>query len=110
MELEDRFGKIPESIEIYMVEKCIENLFELLDVKTVTQAQKKISITFTEEISSKMNGEKLFLKAQNINPKFEISYKEKKVSIALKIDNQQKKYIYDIYELLNFINTQICVV
>lgn len=110
MELEDRFGKIPESIEIYMVEKCIENLFDILDVKTVTQAQKKISITFTEEISSKMNGEKLFLKAYNINPKFEISYKEKKVSIALKIDNQQKKYIYDIYELLNFINTQICVV
>lgn len=106
-ELEDRFGKIDESIEIYMLEKCTENLLETLKIKNIIQLQNRVTLVLPEEISDQIDGEKLFIQTYSIYPKFEISYKNKEIRISLQTSNLKKNYIYYIYELLNAICEQI---
>lgn len=105
-ELEDRFGNITEDIEVYMLEKCVENLIKKMRIQNVIQLQRSITIVLPEEISSNIDGEKLFLECYNINSKFELSYKNKEIRITLKTDNLKKNYIYYIFELLSSISGQ----
>ena len=55
----------------------------------------------------KTDSEKLFLEVYNINPKFNLSYRNKMIYISLITDNLKKNYIYYIFDLLNVINNQI---
>ena len=48
----------------------------------------------------KINGEKLFLKLYNINPKFKLKYMAKRIIINLPIINLEKHYIYYLVDLL----------
>ncbi len=106
-ELEDRFGRIDETMEIYMLERCTEGLIRTLGIKTIIQMQKKITIVLPEDISNRIDGEKLFLQSYNICPKFEISYKNKEIRISLNTNLINKNYIYYLYELLDTINNQV---
>ncbi len=106
-ELEDRFGKVDESLEIYMLKKCVEGLLEKIGIKTVQQLGNKITVVLPQQISDKIDGEKLFLQSYNICPKFEISYKDKEIRISLITSLLKKNYIYYIFELLNIIYEQI---
>ena len=106
IELEDRFGKIPEKVEIYMLEKCAENIINTLNIK-IEVLTNKVILTLPKDISDKINGEKLFLEAYNINSKFELSYFNKKISIRLLTSLLKKNYIFYIYEILDVINCQI---
>ena len=62
-----------------------------------------IDITLPEELSSKIKGDKLFLEAYNINPKFSLKYIDKKIIISLPIKNLSKHFIYYIVPLFNLI-------
>ena len=106
-ELIDRFGTIPEDIKIYMREKCIEYMLKELNIQTIVQQQNKVTIILPEEISEKIDGEKLFMDIYSINPKFTLSYRDKKISISLITNNLSKNYVYYIYDLLNSINKQL---
>ncbi|HBA37524.1 MAG TPA: transcription-repair coupling factor, partial [Firmicutes bacterium] len=106
-ELIDRFGRLDESIEIYMLEKCTEGLLERLEIDNVMQLQNKLTIVLPQKISDKLDGEKLFLEGLGINSKFEFSYKNKEIRISLATDRLTKNYIYYIYELLLSIETQL---
>lgn len=105
IELEDRFGKIDENIEIYMLKKCTEELLKTLKIENIIQKSNLVTITLPEDLSNKIDGEKLFLTSYNICPKFSISYRSKKIIITLNTNNLEKNYIYYIYDLLNtFLN------
>ena len=106
-ELEDRFGKIDEELEIYMLKKCVEGFLDRLGVKKLLQLQNKVTVVLPEEVSNKIDGEKLFLQSYSICPKFEISYKNKEISITLVTSLLKKNYIYYLFELLNAIIEQI---
>ena len=106
-ELEDRFGNVPEEIEIYMIEKCIENIFEELNIKNIIQTTREIEISLPKEVSDKINGEKLFLEVYNINPKFKLSYKSGEIHVNLNLFNLQKNYIYYIFDLVTIIHNQV---
>ena len=106
-ELEDRFGKIDEDMLIYMYEEWFEKLANKLEINHVIQTKNQIEIQIPEKFSNKINGEKLFLKMYNINPKFKIRYQFKKIIISLPIINQSKHYIYYITELLQEIINDI---
>ena len=71
-ELEDRFGKISSSIEIYMYEEWFEKLAKKMNIHRVRQSDRDILIELPVEISSMIKGDKLFLEAYNINPKFQL--------------------------------------
>ena len=106
-EIEDRFGKVNEEIEVYMLEKCTEGLLKEMGIFNITQTQEFTTINIPETISNKIDGEKLFLEVYNINPKFKLSYKNKMITVSLRTDNLPKSYIYYIFDLLNVINNQL---
>lgn len=106
-EIVDRFGKIDETMETYMLEKCIEGLLDKLEITNVIQSQKRLTIVLPRELSDKIDGEKLFLEGLSINSKFEFGYKNKEIRIALNTDNLKKNYLYYIYDLLVTIKSQI---
>ncbi len=99
-ELEDRFGKISEKIEIYMYEEWFEKIAKELKITKVSQTEKEIIIELPEDISSTIQVDKLFLLAYSINPKFTFKYISKKIQIKLNIYNIDKHFIYYIVDLL----------
>ena len=100
-ELEDRFGIVDESLIIYMYEEWFEKLAKKLNITKVKQDERFISIELPETISSNIKGDKLFLEAYSITPKFKFKYFNKKIEIVLAINQIEKHFIYYLVELLN---------
>lgn len=105
----DRFGNVDEKMEIYMYEEWFEKLALKLKITDVKQTDRFISVTLPVEISEKIKGDKLFLEAYNINPKFQLKYENKKISITLNLLNQKKHFIYDIVKLILVIDKDLQV-
>ena len=108
-ELEDRFGKISNEMEVYMYEEWFEKLADKLHIHQVNQNERFIKITLGEEESSRVKGDKLFLEAYNINPKFQLSYENKQISIQLSLLNQKNHFIYDVVKLLQLLQEDLQV-
>ena len=104
-EIEDRFGKIDDKIEIYMYEEWFEKLTIKLNINTVIQTKTFIEIHLPEELSNTINGEKLFLKIYSINSRFNIRYMNKSIIIKLPIINLEKHYLYYLVKLLEEIES-----
>ena len=102
-QLIDRFGQVTPQMEVYMYEEWFEKLAERMNITEVVQNQRLIVITLPEEISSQIKGDKLFLEAYNINPKFTLKYENKKITISLNLLQQKKHFIYDVVKLLQLI-------
>jgi hypothetical protein len=60
-----------------------------------------ITIELPEDISNKIDGEKLFLITYSINPRYKLSYKLKRINIMLPLINLDKHFIYYEVKLLN---------
>lgn len=106
-EIEDRFGVVDEKMEIYMYEEWFEKLARLLNITRVKQTESLIELELSEEVSNKIEGDKLFLIAYNINPKFRLAYKMKKIYISLPKVNIDKHFIYYEVKLLDEIVNMI---
>ena len=100
-EIEDRFGKIDSKMEIYMYEEWFEKLAQKLNIKRTIQTDTTIEIELPEDLSNKLDGDKLFLVTYNINPKFRLSYRMKKIYIKLPKVSLDKHFIYYEVHLLN---------
>ncbi len=96
----DRFGTITENMGIYMYEEWFEKLANRLNIVKVVQNNRIIQFWLSEEISAKIKGDKLFLEAYSINPKFQIKFENKQISILLPILYQEKHFIYDVVALV----------
>ena len=106
-EIEDRFGKISENLEIYMYEEWFEKLAYKLGIKNIIQTKEYVEIHLPVELSNKIDGEKLFLKLYTINQKFKIRYISKKIIVTLPIKNLEKHYLYYLLELLQELDTYV---
>lgn len=106
-EIKDRFGVVDEKMEIYMYEEWFEKLARLLNITRVKQTESLIELELGEDVSNKIEGDKLFLIAYNINPKFRLAYKMKKIYISLPKVNLDKHFIYYEVKLLDEILNMI---
>lgn len=106
-ELEDRFGHISSSLEIYMYEEWFEKIARKLNITRVRQTEREIMIELPEEISSRVKGDKLFLEAYNINPKFQLKYENKKIQISLLIKGLEDHFVYSVVPLMDKISQDI---
>ena len=106
-ELEDRFGKIPENMEIYMYEEWFEKMALTLKITKVVQNEREIEIEIPEDLSNQLEGDKLFLTVYNINPKFSLKYFNKKIYIKLLLNNNEKHFIYYLVVLLEYIKNEV---
>ncbi len=99
-ELEDRFGKLSESMIIYMYEEWFEKLAHKLNIKKVNQTRNYVEIILDKEMTSKVNGELLFLEANRISRMFRFSMKFGQLSIILDTIKLEKHFIYYLIELM----------
>ena len=100
-EIEDRFGKIDEKIEIYMYEEWFETLVKKLNITKIRQTDKEIELSFDKDNSNKIDGEQLFTNAINLTKNFEFSYNREILKIKLKTKNLEKHYIFYLTNLLS---------
>ena len=106
-ELEDRFGKISQELEIYMYEEWFEKQAHTLGITTVRQSDREIEIELPRELSDKIEGDKFFIKAYNINPRFRLKYLHNQVIIALTLLNQKEHFLYYIVPLMEEVMNEV---
>jgi len=102
-ELEDRFGKFDENILVYMYEEWFEKLAKKLEIKEVRQTKNSIELSFSEEITSKLDGERLFDDAFHISNMFRFKMLGNSLTIVLDTIRLDKHYIYYLLDLLKSI-------
>ena len=99
-EIEDRFGKVSDDIINYMYEEWFQYVADSLNIENIRYMGNNIEIEIPESISSKLDGEKLFLQIYGINPKFRLKYISKRIIISLNIINRKGDYVKDLLDLL----------
>ena len=99
-ELEDRFGKISDKLLIYMYEEWFEALANKLKIRKVKQTNNAVEVMLDKEITSKIDGEKLFLDTLKINNNFKFGMIGGNLVITLKAINLEKHFIYYLIDLL----------
>ena len=100
-ELEDRFGKIDEKVTTYMYEEWFESLAKKLEVEEVHQTKNSIEVIFSENISNRINGEKLFMDAFEISRMIRFQMKSKHLILILDTIKLEENYIYILTKILN---------
>lgn len=104
-ELEDRFGKINETMLIYMYEEWLEKIAKQLGIQRFNQTKTFVECVFSEETSDMIDGEKLFYQANSISRMFRFSYSNKKIKVILDTIKLDKNWIYYMVDLLNVFDT-----
>ena len=99
-ELEDRFGKINDEMVIYMYEEWFSKLAKSLDIDSVVDTEKMVDVTLPREISDKIQGDKLFAEAYNVNRNFKLSYKHNEIHIILDKLKLEKHYLMYLIAIL----------
>jgi transcription-repair coupling factor (superfamily II helicase) len=102
-ELSDRFGQVSKELELYMYEKLFEYLAQKNGVERVRETKNNVFFMFTEEASSNINGEVLFVKANEISKYIRFTYKNKKIQIIIDTIKLPTHYLYPITRLLEAI-------
>ncbi len=99
-ELEDRFGKLSEDMIIYMYEEWFEKLAKSFEIESVINNDNLVDITLPKDISSKIQGDKLFMLAYEINHNFKLNYKNNEIHIILEKNGLKKHYLMYLIGIL----------
>jgi len=99
--LEDRFGKVTESMENYMYEEWFEKIAKRLGIKKVKQTDRLVEIELPENISQEIKGDKLLYESYSISQNFNLSYKHNCIQITLYYKNLPEHFIKYLVRLLN---------
>ncbi len=100
-ELEDRFGRLDESIIVYMMEELFEIKAKKSGVLSVQQNENNITVIFQEKKSENINGAKLLSTLFKINQNFKVNYVGKLLKISLNIRNLPKHFMYYLLEMID---------
>ncbi len=103
-ELEDRFGKVSDNLEIYMYEQWFEKLAHDLNVEKIRQTKTFIEVTLNPQKMNLIDGEQLFFKANNLSKSIRFASREEKLIITLDIVHLEKHYIFYLIELMEILN------
>ena len=99
-ELSDRFGKFSEEMEIYMYEEWFDKIAKSLGINKVVTMKNNIDIELPCELSSKIDGERLFNDAYSISKMFRFLYKDSSIHIILDTIKLEKHFLIYLIELL----------
>lgn len=109
IELEDRFGTIGSTLEIYMYEEWFEKMASELGIKEVRQTTNFIELKLPVSITEKVKGDSLFLEVMKIHRKFRFSMRLKQIVITLDLVNLEKHFIYYLIPLLEVLKKNVSV-
>lgn len=103
-ELEDRFGKISEAMNIYMYEEWFEKIAKEKGIEKVNQTNSNVELIFSKDVSRNMVVNDLFKQALSISNAFRMSYKEHRIRVVLDITKLDKHWLYYIVKLVSTMN------
>ena len=101
IDLEDRFGKLDETIIIYMYQEWFEKLAKELEIEKVNHTRNSVELMLSRNVTSKIDGEKLFVDAFKITPMFRFKVLQEKLIIILDTIKLDKHYVYYLVDLLS---------
>ena len=99
-ELENRFGTLPEELEIYMYEEWFDSMAKSCNITRVLQNERLFEITLPKNISREIKGDLLFIEAMQISPNFKFKYMNECITIQFFIKKGDKHFLYYIVPLL----------
>ena len=102
-EIEDRFGKIDEKLEIYMHEEWLEKLMAKQNIKNVRQTKNFIEIPLDRNEANKINGEELFYELTKKGNMFRFTSRDNNLNIILDTVRLEKHYVYYLIELMQLL-------
>ena len=102
-ELEDRFGKVPTTVIVYMLSKLYENLAVQYGIEKVYDQSRTIELVFSTKASQNINGERLFRKASEMPDAIKLFTKKNRVHILLEKYRFEKHFLHYLVELLETI-------
>jgi len=100
-DLEDRFGKLDENIIIYMYQEWFEKLAKELEIEKVNHTRNSIELIFSKNVTTKIDGEKLFVDAFKISSMFRFKVMHERLIIILDTIKLDKHYVYYLVDLLS---------
>ena len=106
-ELEDRFGKISKTIEIYMYEEWFEKIASKLGIVEVVQNNHYIEVKLPADVVDKVKFDKLFVEAYNICSNFTFRSVGKSVVIRLPILNLDKHFLYYLVPFFSLVVDEV---
>lgn len=106
-ELEDRFGKIDETLIIYMYEELFENTVKKIGLKNIKQTKNFIEIHIDSEKLIDLDTQNLFVKVTNLSRMFRFSMKNNNLIVTLDTVKLDRHFIYYMLDFLNiYINSK----
>lgn len=102
-EIEDRFGIVDDDLLIYMYQELVEKIINRMKIKILINDRLKFSIKLEENVYKNMNVEELFIESTRISTKFSFVYRGNAIHISFNKLNNDKHYIYYIYDLVSYI-------
>ena len=99
-ELENRFGKLPESLEIYMYEEWFDSMAKSCGITRVVQNDRMVEIVLPKNVSKEIKGDLLFIEAMQISPNFKFKYANECITIMFFIKKDDKHFLYYLVPLL----------
>lgn len=101
LDLEDRFGKLDENIIIYMYQEWFEKMAKELQIEKVNHTRNSLELIFSKEMTTMIDGEKLFVDGFHITPMFRFKMMSNQLIIILDTIKLEKHYIYYLVDLLS---------
>ncbi|MBR2588264.1 MAG: transcription-repair coupling factor [Bacilli bacterium] len=102
-EIEDRFGKINEDIEIYMYEQLLEKMTQELNITNIRQTKNFIEIPINKKQAETINGEELFYQITKLGKMFRFTSRLNNLYIILDTVKLDKHYVYYLIDLMKII-------
>ncbi|MBO4600881.1 MAG: transcription-repair coupling factor [Bacilli bacterium] len=99
-ELENRFGKLPQELEIYMYEEWFDSMAKSCNITRVLQNERLIEITLPKNMSQSIKGDTLFIEAMQISQNFKFKYVNECIVIQFFIKKDDKHFLYYLVPLL----------
>lgn len=98
--LEDRFGKLDETIIIYMQEELFQYLAKKKGVVKVEQLPKAINVYFNDYVSNNTNMFDVLSNLYKINTNYKVEYINKILKISLSLTDLDKHFTYYLIKML----------
>lgn len=99
-ELKDRFGIPSSEVILYMYEKLFEYLAQEKGIEKIRETKNNVTFVLSPEKSKNINGEYLFMKANDISKFIRFTYRLDRLNIIIETIKLDKHYLYYIVDLL----------
>lgn len=99
--LEDRFGKLNETIIVYMYEEWFEKMVSKIPVTSVKQTRNSIELYFDSSVVSRIDTEQLFVDAFHISTMFRFKSSGENLTIILDTIKLEEHPIFYLTALLS---------